>query len=303
MILSGIASAQYRNSVELLVVCHRDCRDRGYLNYDRAVSTFVSRRSVSPPVRLVAGRDLLLNLVKAELTARYKTATFGVFWFLLNPALTAAVLVVIFQNVVHLSIEHYQMFLLAALLPWTFFQMGLSNAVTSLTRAPAMVKRVRIPRALLPLAAILACLVHFLLSLVLLVILLFVVGIPPTGRALLFLPVVIAIQTVGLMGLALAAASLNVLYRDVEHLVLVGLRLGFWLTPVFYPLAYVPARWRAVALLNPMTSLIEAYRALFVRRVLPNPGVLATAAVLAVLLLGIGIVLFVRIDPQMDDHV
>jgi ABC-2 type transport system permease protein len=252
---------------------------------------------------LVSARDLLLNLVRAELTARYKTAVFGMLWFLLNPALMTAVLAIVFQRVVPLSIDRYHVFLLAALLPWTFFQMGLSNAVSSLTRAPGLVKRVRIPRGLLPVAAILASLVHFLTALVLLIFLLVIAGGAPGPKFLLLLPVIVGIQTVGMIGLGLATASLNVLYRDVEHFVLVILRLGFWLTPIFYPLDYVPERWRAVAMLNPMTGLIESYRALLVRRVFPEFGTLVNAIVLAVVLLGVGAFLFSRVDPRMDDYV
>lgn len=268
-----------------------------------AVSASPPQVTFAPQWHLTSTRDLLLNLVKAELTARYKTATFGMLWFLLNPALMTAVVVVVIQDVIQFSMERYHVFLLAALLPWTFFQMGLANAVSSLTRAPGMVKRVKIPRALLPIAAILGSLVHFVLSLVLLVALLAVMGILPGLAAFAFLPIVLAVHLIGLVGLGLATASLNVIYRDVEHFVQVSLRMGFWLTPIFYPLDSVPPRWRMLAMMNPMTGIIEAYRDVFVRRQIPDAAGLGIAAAFAALLLAVGVALYVRLEPSMDDYV
>ncbi len=266
-------------------------------------STLVPDVVVARPVNLASVRDLLFNLVRAELTARYKTATFGMLWFLLHPALMTAVLVVVLQGVIKVSIERYDVFLLAALLPWTYFQMGLSNAVSSLTRAPGMMKRVKIPRMLLPIAPILASLVHFTLALVLLLVVLRATGIRPGLTALIMIPFIVALQTVGLIGAGLLTSSLNVLYRDVEHFVAVLLRLGFWLTPIFYPIDYVPQKWRPIALLNPMTGIIEAYRAVLIRHTFPDFTQLALSGILAVLMLLAGIVVFVRLDPQMDDYV
>src|SRR5580693_536943 len=113
----------------------------------------------------VARPDLLRNLVWAELTARYKTTVFGVLWFIVNPMVMMGILVMIFGHVVHLSIENYPAFVLSALLPWTFFQMGVTNAAGSLSRASGLVKRVRIPREFVPLSALVAGLVHFAISL------------------------------------------------------------------------------------------------------------------------------------------
>jgi lipopolysaccharide transport system permease protein len=116
----------------------------------------------------LARPDLLRNLVWAELTARYKTTAFGILWFIVNPMVMMGIMVVIFGQVVHLSIPNYPAFVLAALLPWTFFNMGLTNAASSLSRAAGLVKRVRIPREFVPLSAMIAGLAHFLISLLML---------------------------------------------------------------------------------------------------------------------------------------
>jgi ABC-type polysaccharide/polyol phosphate export permease len=259
--------------------------------------------SFAPQRNMLAVRDLLLNLVRTELTARYKNATFGLLWFILNPALMTGVLMVVFKGFIRIPIADYHLFLLAGVLPWTYFQMGLGNAATSLTRAPAMIKRVRVPRVLVPLATILASLVHFLFALAVVLAVLLALGRAPGPGPLLTLPLIIAIETLCLVGLGLVAASLNVRYRDVEHVVTMGLRFGFWLTPIFYPLEYVPARFRGIASLNPLTGLLESYRAVLVENTLPGAGALGSAAMVAVVLIGVGVAVFTRLDPHLDDHV
>lgn len=250
-----------------------------------------------------AAGDLLFNLVRAELTARYKTATFGLLWFLLSPALQTAVLLVVFQGVIQLSIRRYPVFLLAAMLPWTYFQMALSSAVVSLTRSPGLVKRVRIPRVLVPLSAVLASLVHFAVSLGLFLAALAALGLAPgLGPTLALVPIVL-VETLCIAGLGIGAAALNVLYRDVEHLIGMALRLGFWVTPIFYPLEYVPERWRPIAMLNPLTGLLESYRDVLARHQVPPLGSVGVATALSIVSFGIGLAIFRWLDPHLDDHV
>jgi ABC-type polysaccharide/polyol phosphate export permease len=267
---------------------------------DAAFEVQVARRGARDRA---AARDLLINLVWSELTSRYKTTSFGLFWFLLNTVLMTGVLVVVFQGLVRIDVERYPIFLLAALLPWTFFQMGLSNATGSLTRAVALVKRVRVPRMLIVLAAVLASLVHFAVSLALMLVLLLALGqAPGPGPIVLLLPVMV-VQTACIVGLGLTTASLNVLYRDVDHLVAAAVRLGFWATPIFYPSSYVPASWQGLATLNPMTNLIESYRAVLLERSSPPLGALAEAAVASAILLAIGVAVFASLDGHFDDYV
>src|ERR1700732_3017327 len=162
----------------------------------------------------LARPDLLLNLVWAQLTARYKTTVFGIVWFIVNPMVLMGILVLIFGRVVHLSIRDYPSFVLSALLPWTFFQMGLTNAAGSLSRASGLVKRVRIPREFVPLSALMAGLVYFLISLLIVFALLAFMKVR-VSPFIPFLPVVIALQMAFLTGACLLIASLNVVYRDV----------------------------------------------------------------------------------------
>ncbi|MGE3517500.1 MAG: ABC transporter permease [Vicinamibacterales bacterium] len=254
-------------------------------------------------LNLANARDLLLNLVKAELTARYKTPVLGMLWFLLSPLVMTAILITVFQSVIRLPIERYPVFLVAALLPWTFFQVGVSNATVAVTRSQALVKRVRIPRLLLPLSAVIASLVHFVISLAIMLLVLLAMGQRPPSLALLALPLLIVIQLFIVCGIGMATAALNVVYRDVEHIVAMVVRFSFWLTPIFYSLDHVPERWRGFFSLNPVTPLLEGYRAVLVHGQVPDAGVLVRVAAMGVALLVLGAIVFTRIDPQLDDYV
>ena len=252
--------------------------------------------------KILRRRDLLLNLISAELTARYKTATLGVLWFILNPLLLMLILAVVFGRFIRLGIPNYPVFVLSALLPWTFFQMGVTNAGTSIPRASGLVKRVRIPRVFIPLSAVLASLVHFLISLSLLFALMIVLGVPLT-RYVLLIPAVIVMQTVFVAGTSLLVASLNVFYRDVEHVLAPALVRLFYVTPIFYPLSYVPPAWHDWYILNPMVGIVETYRRTLIDGSFPAAELLRASAITSVVILAIGIVVFHKSEPYFDDYV
>jgi len=249
----------------------------------------------------LARPDLLLNLVRAELSARYKTTAFGIVWFIANPMVLMGILVLIFSRVVHLGIPNYPAFVLSALLPWTFFQMGLNNAAGSLTRAAGLVKRVRIPREFVPLSALMAELVHFLISLILLFVVMWFLR-ARISPWIVFLPLVMVIQLVFMTGAGLLMASLNVLYRDVEHMLSPALQALFYFTPTFYPLSYVPQGWLRWYLLNPMAGIIELYRNVLLAGWPPSILVVKMAAITSLVVLTIGILVFRRLDPLFDDY-
>lgn len=240
--------------------------------------------------------------MRAELNARYKTATLGVLWFILNPLILMLILVTVFGRFIKLGIPNYPVFMLAALLPWTYFHMGVSNAGTSLPRASGLVKRVYIPRAFIPLSAVLASLVHFLISLALLLVLMIAVGVPVTGSVLLIAPVLV-LQTALIAGVGLLIASLNVFYRDIEHALAPALMCLFYVTPIFYPMSYVPEAWRGLYALNPLVGIIETFRCALIDGTAPPLHLLVRAALVSLALLVLGAAVFRRGEPYFDDYV
>ncbi|MCS7300311.1 MAG: ABC transporter permease [Fimbriimonadales bacterium] len=216
-------------------------------------------------------RELLRTLVIRELRVRYKNSALGFFWSLLNPLATVLVMTIVFKYVMGMRIANYSAYILAAYLPWTFFQFALLDSSQTILVYMQVIKKIYFPRVLLPLAAVAANFVHFVLAMgVLFVYLYGFVGAPPQ-LGLLLLPVIMLSQLLWLVGLSALIACWNVFYEDVKYLVSVGLQLLFFLTPVIYfseqlryttlvPDAYREGLFWAYHILNPMATLTMAYR-------------------------------------------
>ena len=171
-----------------------------------------------------------------------------------------------------------------------------------------LVRKVYFPREMLPLSAVLASLVHFVLALSLVFVLGPLSGLPFTPLAL-WLPVAILFQTVFLAGLGLVLAAINVFFRDTEAVMDVGLLAWFFLTPVFYPLDILFDKtvgpmnlgW-LMHVLNPMASFISTYRLVLIDRSPPDPAFLARTFAVSLVVLAVGYVLFKKLEPRFGEE-
>ncbi len=215
-------------------------------------------------------RELLWTLVLRELRVRYKNSYLGFFWSLIVPLVTVAVLTIVFKRVMGMVIPNYSAYVLAAYLPWMYFQTALLDSSQSVLAQIQLVKKVYFPREVLPLAAVLANLIHFALALIVFFIyLLGYVGAPLLPSVVL-LPVLVFFQTLLIAGLSLIISCLNVFYEDTKYIVSIGLQLMFYLVPVIYFSEQVyhaqlasPELQRWIYLvyhLNPIAMLMTAYR-------------------------------------------
>ncbi len=218
----------------------------------------------------------------------------------MKPLALGAVLFVALRYFVRIQVDDYHLVLLTALFPWIWFQTSVLLATPSFASNGPLLKKVSFPRYVLPFATILNYGMHFILAIPILVILLLVSGERPGLEWLIGIPVLVAVQLALLMGVILLIASIDVFFRDLEHLMEVLLTLMFYITPILYPLDQVPKSWKPVLLINPMTSLIEAWRNLFVLNELPGldlwPALVFTAATVVV-----GVTVFRRLEPDFAD--
>jgi len=178
---------------------------------------------------------------------------------------------VVLSKFIRIDVKDYHLVLLAGLFPWTWFQTSLVTSVGSFAGNGALIKKVYFPRFVLPLATVMNNGVQYGLAIPVLLILLTIEGYAPSWTWIVGIPYLLAVQALLIMGIVLFIASIDVYFRDLEHLtdVFVGLIL-FYLTPVFYPLSIVPDRYHRWLLINPMTSLIEGWRDLFLRNQIPG---------------------------------
>jgi len=246
-------------------------------------------------------REMLRNLTARELRARYKGSFLGFLWTFVHPLLMLIVYTVVFSYVLRIRQDNYAMFLFVGLLPWQYHVQSLTIGSSCLVQNAGLIKKIYFPRSVLPLSTVYANLVNYLLGLVILVPALLLSGVRLTPAVLAF-PVVVALQTVLVTGFTLLVAVGNVYFRDLQHLVSVLTNLWFFMTPVFYGLEMVPARLRPVFLLNPVTPLIEAYRAIFLLGRWPHWLSLGAVALGATLLALIGLVIFVRAQRRLTEE-
>lgn len=229
-------------------------------------------------------RDLLYVLVGRDMKLRYRRSVIGVAWSLLNPLAQLLVLNFVFKRVLPLDIPNYTVFLFTGLLAWNWFSTSLYSATGAIVDNRELVKRPGFPAPLLPVVSLTSNFIHFLLALPVLLFFVWTGGIPLTWAALA-LPPVFVVQFVFTLGVAYLVAGLHVTFRDTQYLLGIFLLLGFYLSPVFYDPAAIPAAYQTLYRLNPMAVLIDTYRQILLSGTVPHgPALLILAGVSAVLL-------------------
>jgi ABC-type polysaccharide/polyol phosphate export permease len=248
-------------------------------------------------------REAVRNLVARDLKVRYSNSVLGVVWTLLGPLAMTLVYSVVFTQVVRQDIPNFPVFVLAGLLPWTFFTASIAGATASITGNSHLINRVYFPREVLPIANLFSNAVNFAVALALLFVFVLIYRLP-VGVTLLWLPVIVLIQMALMLGLGLLLAAWNVYLRDLQQLVDVGLLALFFLTPVIYSLDPLsPNMQLLVQAVNPMASLISAYRHILINGDAPSLALLGVTALEALLVLVVGALVFRRTSPNFAEEV
>lgn len=245
-------------------------------------------------------RELVLHLAARELSARHRFTLLGWAWPLARQLAQLGVLLIVFTSIFDLGIEDYPAFLLTGLVAWTWFSSALSEGTGAILSQRHLVFRPRCPTVVLPLVSVAVALADALIALP--VLLAHVVASGELHPAALLLPALGAIQLVLLCGLAWLAAAVTVYLRDLRQIVAIGLTLLFYLTPVFYDAARIPPAYEWLLRLNPLTTLIEGYRAVLIEQRLPDPAPIALAAVASVALAALGLAVFRRLQGGFVDE-
>lgn len=248
-------------------------------------------------------RELLYLLIWRDLKARYKQTILGVLWVILQPLLMTLVFTIFLGKLVqvHTASTPYPLFLYAGLLPWTFFSNAVSSGSYSLLANSQMVKKVYLPRIILPATAVSVRLSDFLIASILLLVFMWYYGVS-FGWQILLVPILIV--EISLLALALSAllSALNVKYRDTGTALPVVLQLWMFATPIVYPRFYVPSRWEWAFQINPLTGIIEGFRSAFLG--LPvNRQALAISGLITVFLFVFSMFVFRNMDDEFADIV
>lgn len=247
-------------------------------------------------------RELLFFLSWRDIKVRYKQTILGIAWALLQPLLTMFLFSLIFGKLAGLPSEGvpYPIFTYTALLPWQLFAYALTMSSTSLVTDQSLITKVYFPRLVIPISSVIAGLLDFGLSLLVLLTMLVLYRIPLTAR-LLMLPLLVVLALLSAIAVGLWLAALNVQYRDVRYTLPFLTQFWMYATPIAYSITLIPERWRIIYSLNPMVGVVEGFRwAILGSSYSVGPVILVSSAVVLALLLG-GLVYFKRMEDSFAD--
>jgi lipopolysaccharide transport system permease protein len=249
-------------------------------------------------------RELLYFLVWREIKIRYKQTVLGGAWVIIQPLITMMIFTVIFSHLARLPSDGipYPIFAYTALLPWSYFASAFGRAGNSLLADAHLLEKVYFPRLFLPLCAVVAPLVDFLFSFVVLVGMVFWYGITPTW-GVLALPFLLLLALLTALSVGLWLAPLNVRYRDIVHMIPFLIQIWMYASPVIYPVSVIPERWRLLYSLNPMVGVIEGFRWALLGKATQAFDVMAVSGSVVLLLLWGGAIYFRRTERTFADIV
>lgn len=250
---------------------------------------------------LWAYRELLWVLTTRDIKVRYKQAVLGAAWAVIRPVMTMVIFSVIFGALARMPSDGYPypVFVFAGLLPWTFFSAAISASGQSLVGSAHLVSKVYFPRLIIPLASVGAALVDLLISTVILLLMMLWYGVGWSWN-LLAAPLLLAAVVFTALGVGTFLSALTVAYRDFTHLTPFLVQIWMYVTPVIFPVSIVPQRWQWVLYLNPMTGLVEGFRAAFLGKPFDASG-LAISFAIALGLFAWGVAYFEKVERRFAD--
>lgn len=250
-----------------------------------------------------AYRELLVFLTWRDIKIRYKQTLLGAAWAIIQPLFAMLLFTLLFGKLGKIPSDNipYPLFAYAGLLPWTFFANAVTNSGNSLVGSTSLITKVYFPRMIIPAAAVAAGLVDFLIAFLLLIPLLIYYRISFTWN-LLMLPLFLILTTLLALGVGMWMSALNVRFRDVRYALPFMIQLWLFASPVIYPLSMVPEKWKWILSLNPMTGIIEGFRASLFGKDFEWQAIIVSAGLTMFLLVGAAYV-FRRVEDTFADIV
>ena len=253
--------------------------------------------------------DLIMLFVKRDFTAVYKQTILGPLWFVFQPLFSTLVFTIIFGNVAKIPTDGvpHALFYLAGIIAWNYFASCLDKTSDTFYANAGMFGKVYFPRLSVPLSIVITNLITLAIQFAVFVALLLFYYFKGTDISLhwsaVFLPFLILQMAALGLGTGIIVSSLTTRYRDFKYLLSFGIQLWMYASPVVYPLSQVPEKWRAVYLINPMASVIETFKFMFLGVGGVNFGEYAIGLAVTVVLLATGIILFSRIEKTFMDTI
>ncbi len=247
-------------------------------------------------------RQMIFSLTHRELRGRYKGSVLGFLWTFLNPLLQMFVYTFVFSIIMRSKIEKYYLFLFVALIPWIFFSTCLTAGSGCVLYSGDMVKKIYFPREVLPLSFVTTAFVNMLYCFVVVFAVLIFSGWGINFFALLYLPIVLAVEFLLTLGITLFTSALTVYVRDLQHILSIFALAWQFMTPVMYSSKSVPEKYLFLFNLNPMTSVVDSYRSILYYKEIPHVRTLTSAVLFGVFFIVFGEIVFSKLQKGFAEE-
>ncbi len=247
-------------------------------------------------------REMIYSLIQKELRGKYKGSVLGFLWSLLIPLFQLVIYTIVFSVFMRSGIDKFYIFLFVALVPWLFFNSCITGGATSIIQQKNLVEKIYFPRMVLPVAYTISYFINMLLSFIIVFIALFISGIGVRLQVLWCLPIVMLVEFIMGIGAALLFSALTIYFRDLEYILGIITMAWMYMTPILYPVDMLDESIQQLLYLNPMTSLIIAYRDILYYQKIPEFKTLVYAVVWGVVVLILGYLTFQKLQKNFVEE-
>ncbi len=247
-------------------------------------------------------REMVYSLVRQDLRGRYKGSVLGFLWTFINPLLQLGVYTLVFSVIMPNNIDKYYLHLFVGLVPWLFFSGSMTGGAACIMSNKDMVKKIYFPREVMPLSYVTSGFVNMLFCFIVIFAVVLFSGVGFNPAALLCLPIIMLVEYIMALGGAMVTSALTVYFRDLEYILGIVTMAWMYLTPVLYPIDWVPEKLRPILNINPMTPVITAYREILYYKRIPEFGNLLWALILGLIVLGIGVLVFNKLQKGFAEE-
>jgi ABC-2 type transport system permease protein len=246
-------------------------------------------------------RFLLWNLVKKDITTKYRRSVLGILWSVLNPLLMMMVITAVFQHLFRFSVENFPLYYLTGFLIFNFVSEATTSSMNSVLGSAALIKKVYIPKYIFPLEKCIFALINTLFSMIAVVIIFFILRVVPPWTIIAF-PISLLYTFVFSVGLGMILATLEVFFRDTGHLYGVWITAWMYLTPIIYPMDILPKAMETIVRMNPLYYYVEYFRYVVLYGEIPGLWLNAVCALFALGFLGVGVIFFKKAQDRFILH-
>ena len=246
-------------------------------------------------------RFLYQQLILKDFRIRYRNMSLGVFWSLLNPLVMMVVLTFVYTKIFKSSEPRFPVFVLCGIIPFNFFSFAWSTGTSSIMANATLIKRVAVPREVVPISTVLSSVPHLMIQLSLLIVMVLLYGITP-GWHWLWLLVIWTLEIAFVCGLALIFSALNVFVKDTRYFVESANTVLFWLVPIFYPFSVVPSKYAEIYQFNPVAAIILAMRNILLEAKAPSVVLVLKLTCVSILTIAVGHFAFRKVEQRFYEH-